>query len=228
MDRPKKDYDLNEVEAKTGNIVIKVADTGPGISKEIRSRIFEPFFTTKEIGKGTGIGLSFCDRIVQSHGGTIKLETTEGFGSIFTVSLPSSDRQETYEEVAAVAPAKPAGRTCLVVDDEKEVGDLIAEVLAQEGFKVTVARSGEEALLQLSKHSYSLILSDLKMPNIDGRTMFKHISDFHPEEVERLAFLTGDTVSPDAQVFLHATKRPFLEKPVKPNDLRAFVSRFLN
>jgi PAS domain S-box-containing protein len=213
---------------KNGNVVIKVADTGPGISKEIRSRIFEPFFTTKEVGKGTGIGLSFCHRIVQSHGGTIKLETAEGFGSIFAVALPSSNRQETHEEVAAVAPAKPAGRTCLVVDDEKEVGDLIAEVLAQDGFKVTVARSGEEALLQLSRHPYSLILSDLKMPNIDGRTMFKHISEFHPEEVERLAFLTGDTVSPDAQVFLHATKRPFLEKPVKPNELRAFVARLLN
>jgi PAS domain S-box-containing protein len=213
---------------KNGNIVIKVADTGPGIFAEIRSRIFEPFFTTKEVGKGTGIGLSFCHRIVQSHGGTIKLETAEGFGSIFTVSLPSSNRQETHEEVAAVAPAKSAGRTCLVVDDETEVGDLIAEVLAQDGFKVTVARSGEEALQQLSKHSYSLILSDLKMPNIDGRTMFKHISDFHPDEVERLAFLTGDTVSPDAQIFLRATKRPFLEKPVKPNELRAFVARLLN
>ena len=88
--------------------------------------------------------------------------------------------------------------------------------------------SGEEALKQLKKRTFALILSDLKMPNMDGRRLFNHISDFHPAEVGKLAFLTGDTISPDAQVFLRATKRPYLEKPVKPADLRTFVSRLVN
>lgn len=213
-----------KLRAKTSHIMVKIADTGPGIPREILPRIFEPFFTTKDVGSGTGIGLSFCHRIVQSHGGTIKVETSEGGGSTFIVSLPTSDRLEARSETVAPAAGGHGGLSCLIVDDEKEVGDMIAEVLTRDGFKVTVARSGEEALEHLAKNSFALILSDLKMPNMDGRRLFRHISDFHPHELERLAFLTGDTISPDARSFLRATKRPFLEKPVKPVDLSAFVS----
>jgi len=225
---PRKIMVSTHFHAKSGNVVVKVADTGPGISKEIVSRIFEPFFTTKEVGAGTGIGLSFCDRIVQSHGGTVRVETSAGHGSTFIISLPASSRRAADSEVASYAPVGSNGLRCLVVDDEGEVADLIAEVLRQDGFDVTVARSGEEALRQLERNSFALILSDLKMPNIDGRRMFEYISDRYPDDVERLAFLTGDTISPDAQVFLRSSRRPYLEKPVKPDDLRAFVSKFLH
>ena len=211
-----------------GNIIVRVADTGPGIPKEILPRIFEPFFTTKEVGSGTGIGLSFCERIVQSHGGTIKVEAARGGGSVFVIALPSSSRLDQPAEIAAEENHKPVRLNCLVVDDEKEVGELIADVLKRAGFKVVVACSGEEALKQLKKRTFALILSDLKMPNMDGRRLFSHISDFHPAEVSKLAFLTGDTISPDAQAFLRATKRPYLEKPIKPSDLRSFVSRLVN
>lgn len=210
---------------RTGSIVIKVADTGPGIAREILPRIFEPFFTTKDVGAGTGIGLSFCHRIVQAHGGTIKVETSEAGGSTFIVSLPTSSRLEAPAQAAQPTPVASTGLACLVVDDEKEVGDMIADVLTRDGFEVTVARSGQDALAQLQKRAFSLILSDLKMPNMDGRRLFRHISDAHPDALDRLAFLTGDTISPDARSFLSATKRPYIEKPVKPVDLRAFASR---
>ena len=212
----------------TGNLVVKIADTGPGISSEIVSRIFEPFFTTKEVGAGTGIGLSFCHRIVQSHRGTIEVETTEGKGSTFIITLPVSSRPGEQVEVVAHDLATSAGLACLVVEDEHDVGDVIAEVLRRDGLDITLARSGEEALEQLKKRRFALILSDLKMPNMDGRRMFNYIADFHPAEVERLAFLTGDTISPDAQAFLRATKRPYLEKPIKPDELRSFVSKLVN
>jgi PAS domain S-box-containing protein len=213
---------------KTGNIVVSVADTGPGIPKEILPRIFEPFFTTKEIGAGTGIGLSFCHRIVQSHGGTIEVESPEGGGSTFILSLPASDRLDERAETAEDELPNSTGITCLVVDDEEEVGELVGEVLRGDGFKVTIARSGEEALLHLQKRTFALILSDLKMPNMDGRGLFDRIAKLHPDELDRLAFLTGDTISPDAQMFLRATKRPYLEKPIKPNELRSFVSKLVN
>ena len=208
--------------------MVKIADTGPGISSEIVSRIFEPFFTTKEVGAGTGIGLSFCHRIVQSHRGTIEVETTEGKGSTFIITLPVSSRPGEQVEVVAHDLASSAGLACLVVEDEHDVGDVIAEVLRRDGLDITLARSGEEALEQLKKRRFALILSDLKMPNMDGRRMFNYIADFHPAEVERLAFLTGDTISPDAQAFLRATKRPYLEKPIKPDELRSFVSKLVN
>ncbi len=215
-------------EPRGGDIAIRIADTGPGISSEILSRIFEPFFTTKEVGAGTGIGLSFCHRIVQSHGGTIRVETVEGGGSAFIITLPASNRREDSAENATEELERSSGAACLVVEDEREVGDVIAEVLRRDGFDITIAKSGEEALAQLNKRSFALILSDLKMPNMDGRRLFNHIADLHPAEVERLAFLTGDTISPDAQAFLRATKRPYLEKPIRPDELRSFVSKLVN
>lgn len=224
---PRKITISAKLRSRPRSVVIKVADTGPGIPEDILPRIFEPFFTTKDIGMGTGIGLSFCHRIVQSHGGAIKVESVEGGGSIFVVSLPISDRPDERSKSLAVEGVRQAGLTCLVVDDEKEVGDLIAEVLAHDGFDVVVARSGEEALKQLDRGSFALILSDLKMPNIDGRRMFDQMRIYHPSEVERLAFLTGDTISSDARAFLYASKRPYLEKPVKPDELRAFVARLI-
>ena len=162
----------------SGSVVVRVADTGPGIPKAILPRIFEPFFTTKDVGSGTGIGLSFCDRIVQSHGGTIKVETSDGGGTAFVVTLPASDRRDERTEIA-VAEDTPnsTGLACLVIDDEEEVGELIADVLRRDGFRVIVAGSGKEALRQLKKQSFALILSDLKMPNMDGRRLFNHISD---------------------------------------------------
>ncbi len=134
---------------KTGNIVIKIADTGPGIPKEILPRIFEPFFTTKEIGAGTGIGLSFCHRIVQSHGGTIEVEVLRGRWIELHLSLPASDRARRNRTRPERCSPNSTGLACLLVDDEEKWVKLIAEVLRRDGFKVTVAKSGEEALLQL-------------------------------------------------------------------------------
>ncbi|RUM95305.1 PAS domain S-box protein [Pseudaminobacter arsenicus] len=211
-----------------GNVVVKIADSGPGISKEIQSRIFDPFFTTKEVGTGTGIGLAFCHRIVQSHGGAIEVESQEGKGSTFVISLPASNRLDQTHEAVTPEFFKSPGLSCLVVDDEKEVGAVIAEVLTRDGFSVAIANSGEQALAQLKNLEFGLILCDLKMPNMDGRRLFNYIAELHPAAIDKLAFLTGDTVSPDAQAFLRATARPYIEKPIKPYELRSFVSRLIN
>jgi signal transduction histidine kinase len=74
---------------RDGEIVVEVADNGPGISADILPRIFDPFFTTKEVGQGSGLGLSIAHGIVERHGGTIDVETQIGQGTIFTVTLPA-------------------------------------------------------------------------------------------------------------------------------------------
>ena len=103
-----------------GRIVLEVQDNGPGIPEEIRSRIFEPFFTTKEVGTGTGIGLAVCHRLIESHGGTIKVESAPGAGTTFVVRLPvAGDRPGSEEEPEAETGSDFAAQ-CL---DKYESGD---------------------------------------------------------------------------------------------------------
>lgn len=208
-------------------IEVRVADTGPGIAADILPRIFEPFFTTKDIGAGTGIGLSFCHRIVQAHNGTLHAERGAGSGSVFTVTLPVSRNGDADAPAPEAATRDGRALCCLLVEDEKEVGALIAEILNREGIRVMVAHSGEEALYHLGRCRYDVVLSDLKMPNMDGRRLFGIIEEKHAELVDRLGFITGDTMSPDARKFLVGAKRPYLEKPIRPEELTALVTQLV-
>ncbi len=212
---------------KTGTVVVKIADTGPGIPKEIVSRIFEPFFTTKEVGSGTGIGLSFCHRIIATHNGSIRVSRPVNGGTAFFVYLPASSSQLKQAALEKVEALNQDGTSVLVVDDEPEVGELIAEILSRDGYVTTMANSGPEALKLLAAESYSVVLSDLKMPDMGGPRLLEHISADHPEHAKRIGFITGDTMSPTARAFLENSGRPFLEKPIKPDELRKLVRRLL-
>jgi signal transduction histidine kinase/ActR/RegA family two-component response regulator len=205
-------------------VEFRVADNGPGIPKEIRSRIFDPLFTTKEVGKGTGIGLAFCHRVVTAHGGEIRLLSGEG-GATFAVRLPVAVKsgQRSPEPDSAVADAAK-GRV-LVIDDEPEVADLIREILARDGFMVDSAASGEAALDLVRAHPYSAILTDLNMPGIGGRGFHEAVAREMPEVTGRIAFVTGDTMSPQVRAFLDASQRLYLEKPIAPRELRDLLRR---
>ena len=206
-------------------IVVEIIDNGPGIPESIRPRIFEPFFTTKEVGAGTGIGLAFCHRIIDSQGGTISVRENPGGGSVFTIRLPASHDADGPGETARDVAAQVKGLPALVVDDENDVAEFIAEVLRHDGYHVTHASSGQQALAELRKGSFAVILSDLKMPGMDGSQLFDEIKINCPDAIARLGFMTGDTMSPSAQAFLDSSGCPYLEKPIRPGELRDFVSR---
>lgn len=210
-------------DAGSSEVIVRVADNGPGIPGTLSARIFEPFFTTKEIGQGTGIGLAFCHRIMESHGGSITVQSTEGIGTKFTLRLPAKSGF-----VSALSEPQEVSRsasTCavLVVDDEAEVAELMQEILVKEGFDVKTAKDGNDALDKISKESYGLILSDLNMPGLDGKGLYGQIKSQYPDLVNRIGFITGDTMSEDAQLFLKNSKRPTMEKPINPRELRNLV-----
>ncbi len=209
---------------KHNNIIIKIADTGPGIPEKIRSRIFEPFFTTKEIGTGTGIGLAFCHRVIESHGGAIRVESQLGQGTTFFIRLPASGNSEQICDAVEQSSSREAKLNILVIDDEPDVADLMTEILRNDGHQVVRADSGPVALRQIARHNFSVILSDLNMPGLDGADLFQKLSEHNPELVTRVAFVTGDTMSPKAQVFLSKAGRPYLEKPIRPGELRQLVA----
>ena len=208
-----------------GEVVVKVKDSGPGIPEPIRSRIFEPFFTTKEVGAGTGIGLAFCHRIVDAHGGRIKVASRPGEGATFVIALPARPRQPDADGPGTRVEAVESGLSVLLIDDEADVREILAESLRADGHRVDLAESGGEALRLLGAGVYDVILSDLKMPGLDGPRLYGHLSANAPELVSRLGFVTGDAMSPAARSFLKTADRPYVEKPATTDDLRSLLAR---
>jgi len=207
---------------------IEIADTGPGISAEIRGRIFEPFFTTKPVGQGTGLGLSLCRGIVEEHGGTINLESEPGRGTKFDITLPVTVRPASTDTPSATDTALPVGaKTILVVDDERDLGEILVKALEREGHRVEVAGDGADALRRLEQHGYDLVVSDTKMPVMDGVELFYEIERRFPRLSKRIILLTGDVLDPEKRRFLESSGAPFLTKPFDLGEVRRVVRRAL-
>ena len=208
-------------------VEVTVEDNGIGIPEEVRGRIFEPLYTTKEVGSGTGIGLALCHRIVEAHGGRIAVESEPGQGARFLLSLPFIVKEERGSEDAVEIGGDDRAYRILVVDDELEVGQVISEVLEIDGHEVDVATSGQEALERLGEARYDVILSDIRMPGMDGQSLFRRLKEEQPGRLGGLAFITGDTLSPGVRTFLEESGRPYLEKPILPRDVRELVGRLM-
>jgi CheY-like chemotaxis protein len=215
-------------DAAREEIVLTVADNGPGVPPELRQRIFEPFFTTKPTGVGTGVGLSMCVGVVESHGGRIALEETSGGGATFVVTFPAR-RAAATDGPASEPTVAPRSRNAriLVVDDEPEMAQMLAEILQRVGHNVETAGDGQEALERLGSQSYDLVLSDLRMPNLDGPGLYKAVAERHPDQLDRLMFITGDTLAPHVTAFLAQTPVNYIEKPLNPKAVQEAVERAL-
>jgi PAS domain S-box-containing protein len=213
-------------DAPAGMVELRMIDSGPGVPDKIKTRIFEPFFTTKPVGVGTGIGLSVCHGVVTSHGGTITVGDAPGGGTVFTLRLPLGTAQAA-EPAKAAAPPAPAtgGGQILVVDDEPEVGQSLADILASDGYRVDLAESAQAALDAVARHDYALVLSDVRMPGMSGIELYRRLATLRPELAERFIAITGDTLSASVRSFLDETGRPCIDKPFVPAEVRELVAR---
>jgi PAS domain S-box-containing protein len=210
-------------------IAIEVTDNGPGIPATLRSRVFDPFFTTKPVGSGTGIGLAVSRGIVEAHGGALTLAASER-GAHFVVRLPLQDGHRNGAENGGspAALAAHSERHALVVDDETEVGRVLSEMLAVLGIRSDVVASGETAIEKLKEQPYDLVISDVRLPGIDGPALYSWIAQHQPELAARTAFVTGDTLGQASERFLAEVQRPLLEKPFLPNDVRRLIEELLH
>jgi signal transduction histidine kinase len=155
-----------------GRIQIEVSDTGVGMSEEECARCLEPFFTTKG-ESGTGLGLASVYGFVQRYGGAIRVKSEKGKGASFTLTLPASDAQIDRTQIQPHEPTSPL--KILIVDDQEIIRELIAEILRSDGHNITVAATGVEALLQLNKGQFDLLISDLSMPDMTGSQLASEI-----------------------------------------------------
>jgi PAS domain S-box-containing protein len=199
------------------NLVAELSDSGDGVPRDIRTRIFEPFFSTKPQGVGTGVGLSFCHSVVAAHQGRLELLSPgEGLaglpGATFRVTLPISEPGPGQLTAEPEAPETVVGRA-LVVDDEIELAEVLAEMLHSGGYLTDIAGSAAEAQEFVRSRTYDVILSDLRMPGMDGPALFGWLQAERPDMASRVAFVTGDALGASASAFLARSGRPVLEKP---------------
>jgi two-component system NtrC family sensor kinase len=204
-------------------------DTGPGVPPEIRSRVFEPFFTTKGNNGGTGVGLSLCINIVASHGGQIHLEETPGGGATFIVFLPIGDATtETAEEQISPSTAvQPKDLNLLIVDDEIELAQTLADLLEPAGHHIDIAINGAIAMEKVRKAKYDVIISDLRMPVMDGPELYEALKREANSYLKRIIYVTGDTLSTHVQDFLKKYNVPVIEKPYRLIDVQHAIANVL-
>ena len=210
-------------------VTCEVADTGPGIPPALRERIFEPFFTTKPSGIGTGLGLSLCQGILAGHGGTIRATSVPGQGATFYIELPAVAEIETVPAPPDLeAPALLQGQTILVVDDERSLARALARLLRRDGHTVDIVANGRLALDQLQERAYDLILSDWRMPELDGPGLYQALAQQYPHLLQRFVVLTGNTLSPETLAFSTRYGVPQLTKPFTAPEVRRIVQQVLS
>ncbi|HEY6881315.1 MAG TPA: response regulator [Polyangiales bacterium] len=153
-------------------VLVQIRDSGAGMDETTCSRIFEPFFSTK--AKGHGLGLATCLGIVAAHGGAIRVESTPGLGSCFSLLLPALDSlPQRVEPVPATA--QPGACRVLVVDDDPFVRTNIRDTLELRGFTVFEAVDGESGLAAIDASKPDLLIVDFTMPDIEGTEVVRRL-----------------------------------------------------
>ena len=191
---------------------ISVTDTGVGMDEKTQKRIFEPFFTTKEMGRGTGLGLATTYGIIKGHGGVINVYSEKGHGATFTIYLPASGKEIEKQKKPLVELIK-GEETILLVDDEEVVLNVNRMVLEKLGYKVLVARNGQEAIeiFRGRKDGIDLVILDMIMPGMDGGKAFDIFKGIQAEV--KIILSSGYGINDEVNRMMERGCKGFLQKP---------------
>ena len=205
-------------------ITLSVADTGCGMTKEVKERIFEPFFTTKAPGKGTGLGLSTVYGIVKQSGGSINVHSSVGMGTSFRVFFPAVEGAPDPEPLVTGDIPLEGTETILLVEDEADVRKLVSEILEQYGYRVLDAPRGKDAI-ELARYyggRIDLLLTDMVLPEMNGLEIIREVRAILPEI--KVLRMSGYSDLIGRQI----DTTPFIQKPFTADKLLKQLRLILN
>jgi PAS domain S-box-containing protein len=216
-----------EIRIETGvednAVFLRISDNGAGVDEALRERIFDPFFTTKKESTGTGVGLSVSRAIAREHGGELALEHTDS-GASFILTLPLNNAAVNESAIKKPAMAEEHYGSALVVDDEMDIAELLADILRSAGYQAHAVSSADEAIAWLNVKPCDFVFCDIRMPDTDGPALWRELQQHYPHLARRTAFITGDTLSASIAPFLKDSDQPCLEKPFLPEDVLALAA----
>jgi PAS domain S-box-containing protein len=175
-------------------VMLRMTDTGVGMTHDVLAQIFEPFFTTKSVGQGTGLGMATVYGIVKQHGGNIFVSSEPGAGTTCKIYLPRIEEAPVISQSLPIAP-KSGDETILLVEDEETVRVVVESMLSMMGYTVCTAEDGAEAerLFREDPARFALLLTDIVMPGINGRELSCRLLAVKPDL--KVLFMSGYTAN---------------------------------
>jgi signal transduction histidine kinase len=209
-----------------GNYIrLQLTDNGVGMDEETKNRAFDPYFSTRE--DGTGLGLSQAYGLMNGNGGDIAIDSEIGKGTTFNLLFPLAEHvTDALPSVPTPTPKQITGTEhILVVDDEPDIILLSSKILTQQGYRVSPANSGAEALTLLNENTINLMISDILMPNMNGLQLAKTCEAKFPDT--KIILVSG--YSDEKPTNANGTQNPaFLLKPYRAKELLTLVRSLLD
>ncbi len=202
-------------------VEVRIADTGIGMTEDVKKRVFDPFFTTKGV-TNSGLGMSVSYGIIKRHGGEILIESEPQKGTTFIIHLPTGygEEETVVNEVAVFKESRRA--RILVIDDEDSVRDILSRMLKTKGHKVVVAPNGEEGIERFRSEPFDLVFTDLGMPKLSGWDVGKTIKGINPKTP--IAMITGWGVELDREKLNESGIDLIISKPFNFDQVIDLVS----
>ncbi len=213
---------------ETGYLDIKVTDSGCGMDRQTIERIFDPFFTTKAKGQGTGLGLAVSYGIIKKHGGKIRVESSPGEGSTFFISLPIVESVIDLALGVEQEELHRGSEHIVLVDDEKNLVDIVERMLTSLGYTVTSFSDSQRALAWMQEHlaDFDLLVTDMTMPEITGADLTEKLLAQRPELP--IVLCTGFSETLDKDQAIELGIREYLLKPVTKQQLAGKLHKVLH
>ncbi|MFH0783903.1 MAG: response regulator [Pseudomonadota bacterium] len=207
---------------------LEISDTGCGIPAEIIDSIFQPFFTTKGIHEGTGMGLAMVHSIVKECGGAVSVASQVGKGSVFTVFLPVTKREEQQEILYNDENLPTGSERILLVDDELPICRIASRMLQAYGYAITTETDSEKALALFAGEPkrFDLVITDMTMPKMSGDLLTKKILAIRPDMPVIIATGYNKRISAPEAIELGA--KAFLTKPFEKAILVGAIRKVLD